>query len=77
MRTLLGAAALCCLLGGAIALAASGTLQGDVSRGLLTPVSRPGVPNSAPVAGAVIEIATPAGKKIATARCDSNGRYSV
>jgi Carboxypeptidase regulatory-like domain len=77
MRTLLGAAILCCLLGGALALAASGRLEGSVSRGPLAPVERPGILNSAPVAGAAIEIATPAGKKIATVQSDSNGRYSA
>jgi carboxypeptidase family protein len=55
----------------------SGTLEGTIARGPLTPVERPGIPSSAPVAAAQIEIATPDGKKAATVQSDSAGEYSA
>jgi hypothetical protein len=76
MRAVLAAAALCCLPIVALANTPMGQLTGTVSRGPLAPIARPGVANAAPVAGAVIEITTPAGKPVAEARTDSHGRYS-
>ncbi len=78
-------AALACLLCvgiakaqlGPLSMRASGILEGTITRGPLTPVERPGIPSSAPVAAAQIEIATPDGKKAATVQTDSAGKYSA
>ncbi len=54
-----------------------GVLHGTVTRGPIAPLSRPGVPNSAPVAEAQVEVADPGGKTVATAQSASDGSYSV
>lgn len=79
------AAVLACLMCAGIANArfeapsmpGSGTLEGTITRGPLTPIERPGIPSSAPVAAAQIGIATPDGKKAATVQSGSAGEYSV
>ncbi len=54
-----------------------GVLEGTVTRGPISPLSRPGVPNSAPVAEAQLQITDPTGKVVATAQSASDGSYSV
>ena len=56
---------------------ASGTLIGRIVRGPTFPVSRPGVPSEAPVAGAELRIVNSGGTLVATARSDANGLYRV
>ncbi len=76
-RVLFTGAFLCCLSWAAVAQARSGTLEGRITRGPLAPVERLGIPNSAPVAGARLEIAAPTREKIATVESNSEGEYSV
>src|SRR5229473_5973519 len=76
-RMLFTRVALCCLLWAGVAQEALRTLEGRITRGPLTPVERLGIPNSAPVARARLEIATPTREKITTVECNSEGKYSV
>ena len=55
-----------------------GTLTGTITRGPMSPVSRPGAPSSpVPVAGAELKILDLKGTVVATARTDSGGNYRV
>jgi hypothetical protein len=76
-RVLLTRVALCCLLWSGVAQESLGTLEGRITRGPLTPVERLGIPNSAPVAWARLEIATPTREKITTVESNSEGKYWV
>ncbi len=55
----------------------NGVLEGVITRGPIAPLSRPGVPNEAPVAEAQVQVADPSGKVVATAQSASDGSYSV
>jgi carboxypeptidase family protein len=76
-RLLFAGAVLYCLLWAGVAQADLGTLKGRVTRGPLAPVERVGIPNSAPVAAARLEITTSTGGKITTVGSDSDGEYSA
>lgn len=55
-----------------------GTLTGAITRGPMSPVSRPGAPSTPmPVAGAELKILDLKGAVVATARTDSGGLYRV
>jgi hypothetical protein len=76
-RLLFAGAVLYCLLWAGVAQADLGTLKGRVTRGPLAPVERVGIPNSAPVAAARVEITTPSGGRITTVGSNSDGEYSA
>jgi hypothetical protein len=54
-----------------------GVLEGAVTRGPLAPLAREGIPNSAPVFEAKIDIADSSGKLLMTVQSDPVGKYSV
>ncbi len=52
-------------------------VQGQATRGPISPVSRPGESNEAPFPGAVITIQTQSGAEVARQTTDSRGNYRV
>jgi Carboxypeptidase regulatory-like domain len=55
----------------------TGVLAGQVTRGPLSPVERPGVAGRAVVPGAKVIVSTPDGQDIASATTDAQGLYSI
>jgi hypothetical protein len=56
-----------------------GTVTGSITRGPMSPVSRPGVPapSAQPVIGAELKLIDPKGAVVATARTDARGLYRI
>ena len=52
-------------------------IQGQVTRGPLTPVTQQGQTNEAPLPGVVITISKPKGSEVARQTTDSQGNYKI
>ena len=52
-------------------------IQGQATRGPLTPVTQSGQPNTAPLPNVVVRILTPSGAEVARQTTDSQGNYKI